>query len=112
MDAGFQLLLVGAEAGVDVVEFIDFLGGWLLFDMRGDDYPRGAPELPETTSAISVGAGEGMFQVDPKPERFGSTGERLDYLHLNVQRRVSEPLRATDACFAVDPDAPLVPPQT
>lgn len=112
VDAGFQLLLAGAEAGVDVVEFIDFLGGWVFWDLRGDDYPRAAPVLPETTSGLVLGAGQGSFQVDPKPARFGSTGERLDYLHLNVQRRVSEPLRATDAYFAVDPDAPLVPPQT
>lgn len=112
VDAGVQLLLVGADAGVDVVEIYDFLGGWVGFDPCDDDYPRPARALPETTSALSVGAGTGALAVDPKPAEFGSTGERLDYLHLNVQRRVSEPLRATDAHFAVDPEAPLVPPQT
>ena len=112
VDAGFQFLLAGADAGVDVVEFFDFLGGWLGFDPCDDDYPRPARALPETTSAIAVGAGKGSFQVDPKPAEFGSTAERLDYLHLNVQRRVSEPLRATDVYFAVDPDAPIEPPQT
>ena len=111
-DVGVQLLLVGAEAGVDAVEFIDFLGGWLFLDPRGDDYPRKAPALPEKTSAIALGAGKGAFAVDPKPEAFGSLGARMDYLHLNVQRRISEPLRATDAYFALDPDAPIPPPQT
>jgi hypothetical protein len=111
-DVGVQFLLVGAEAGFDAIELVDFLGGLLFFDPRNDDYPRAARVLPETTSGISLGAGTGVFQVEPKPDTFDSTGARLDYLHLNVQRRISEPLRATDAHFAVDPDAPIVPPQT
>lgn len=136
-DFGVQLLLVGAEAGVDAVEFIDFLGGLLFFDPRGDDYPRKAPVLPKTTSGISLKPGEtpipvetntiplismstihgvterlSAFEVEPKPDTFDSTGARLDYLHLNVQQRISEPLRATDAFFAIDPMAPVVPPQT
>ena len=111
IDVGVQLLLAGAEAGVDAAEIGDFIGGLLLFDPRGDDFPRKKPELPEQTSAIALGEGEGAFAVDPKPERFGSMGARMDYLHLNVQRRISEPLRATDAYFADDSDAPIVPPQ-
>ncbi len=111
-DVGVQLLIVGAEAGLDAVEFIDFLAGWVFLDPRDDDYPRAAPVLPKTTSAISMGAGEGVFQVDPKPDTFDSVAQRLDYLHENVQRRVSEPLRASDAYFAEDPDAPIPVPQT
>ena len=111
-DLGVQLLVVGAEAGVDAVEFIDFLAGLVFRDPRDDDFPRAAPVLPKTTSAISMGAGEGVFQVDPKPDTFGSTAQRLDYLHENVQRRVSEPLRASDAYFAMDPEAPIPIPET
>ena len=111
-DVGFQLLVVGGEAGLDAVEFIDFLAGWVFLDPRDDDYPRAAPVLPPTTSAISMGAGEGVFQVDPKPDTFDSTARRLDYLHANVQRRVSEPLRASDAYFALDPEAPIPVPET
>lgn len=111
VDVGVQLLLVGAEAGVDAAEIGDFIGGLLLFDPEGDDFPRKRTEIPEKTSAIALGAGEGVFAVDPKPERFASMGARMDYLHANVQRRISEPLRATDAYFADDSDAPIVPPQ-
>ncbi len=112
INAGVQLLIVGADAGVDVTEIVDFIAGLFLFDPRGDDYPRPRPELPEKTSAISLGEGSGMFAVDPKPERFDSWGARMDYLHPNVHRRISEPLRATDAYFADNSDAPIVPPQT
>ncbi len=111
-DVGVQLLLVGGEAGVDAVEFIDFLAGWVFLDPRDDDYPRAAPALPKTTSAISMGAGEGVFRVDSKPDTFDSTAQRLDYLHGNVHRRVSEPLRASDAYFALDPEAPIPAPET
>ena len=111
-DVGVQLLVVGAEAGVDAVEFIDFLAGLVFLDPRDDDVPRAAPALPKTTSAISMGAGEGVFQVDPKPDTFDATAQRLDYLHENVQRRVSEPLRASDAYFAMDPEAPIPVPET
>lgn len=110
--AGVQLLLAGAEAGVDPSEIGDFIAGLFLFDPRGDDVPRPRPELPETTSAISLGEGTGVFAVEPKPDRFDSMGARMDYLHLNVQRRISEPLRATDAYFADDSEVPIVPPQT
>jgi len=34
---GAQLLLVGAEGGVDAVEIGDFIAGFLFFDPRGDD---------------------------------------------------------------------------
>ncbi|MDZ4198022.1 MAG: hypothetical protein U1E27_01920, partial [Kiritimatiellia bacterium] len=49
--------------------------------------------------------------VDPKPERFSSMTERLDYLYPNVHRRMSQPLRAADAYFALDPETPIEPPQ-
>jgi len=111
INVGVQMLFVGAEAGVEVSEIGDFFAGLFLFDPRGDDYPRPRPKVPDTTSAISLGEGTGVFAVDPKPDRFDSLGARLDYLHLNVQRRISEPLRATDAYFAADSDAPIDPPQ-
>lgn len=111
INAGVQLLIVGVDAGVEVSEIGDFFAGLFLFDPRGDDYPRPKPELPKTTSAISLGEGTGVFAVEPKPEQFGSLGARMDYLHQNVHRRISEPLRATDAYFADDSEAPIVPPQ-
>lgn len=36
-NAGLQVLLVGAEAGIDPVEFGDFLLGFFLYDIRKDD---------------------------------------------------------------------------
>jgi len=111
-DLGVQVLLVGAEAGIDAMEIADFLGGLVFLDPRNDDFPRAARDLPDTTSAVSLGEGTGAFAVEPKPAAFDSIGARLDYLDENVQRRISEPLRATDAHFAVDPDAPLIAPQT
>jgi len=112
VDVGVNLLLVGVEAGIDPVEIGDFLGGLLFFDFRGDDYPRKAPVLPKTTSGISIGSGTGVFQVEEKPATFDSLGDRLDYLHLNVQRRVSEPIRATDMYFASDKEELIIPPET
>jgi hypothetical protein len=112
VDIGVNLFIVGVEAGVDPVEIGDFLGGLIFYDFRGDDYPRKAPTLPETTSGLSIGAGAGMFQVDPKPATFDSLGARLDYLETNVQRRVSKPIRATDMYFAEDQEKLVVPPQT
>jgi hypothetical protein len=38
IEAGLHLLLVGFDAGVDPVEVADFVGGWLLIDIRGDDW--------------------------------------------------------------------------
>jgi hypothetical protein len=111
-DVGAHLLLVGAEAGIDAAEVGDFLGGLLGFDPMGDDYPRPHADGPEWTSALSPAPAEGVLAVQPKPARFDSTSARLDYLRLNVHRRLSEPLRATDAHFAVDPAAPIPAPQS
>jgi hypothetical protein len=36
-DLGAQLLVVGAEAGVDPVEFVDFLAGFFFMGLRKDD---------------------------------------------------------------------------
>ena len=112
-NAGVHLLLVGVEIGVDPLEIWDFLAGWFLWDPIGDDYPRAQPpDTDRRTSGLSIGEGEGVFRVEPKPEVFDSWGARLDYLEENVTRRIHEPLRAADAYFALDPDDILVPPQT
>ena len=34
---GFQLLIIGADVSVDPFEIVDFLGGFFLWDPRGDD---------------------------------------------------------------------------
>jgi hypothetical protein len=36
--AGFQLILVGVDVGVDFLEIIDFVGGIFTLDMMGDDF--------------------------------------------------------------------------
>ena len=107
-----NLFFVGAEIGVDPVEIGDFLGGLLGFDFRGDDFPRTTPVVPEFSSGLAVGTGTGMFKVEDKPVAFESLAARLDYLHTNVQKRVSEPIRTTDAYFAADQANLIVPPQT
>jgi len=35
---GFQLLVIGADVDVDPMEFVDFLGGFILLDPRHDDF--------------------------------------------------------------------------
>ncbi|HOW98647.1 MAG TPA: hypothetical protein P5567_06060 [Kiritimatiellia bacterium] len=112
LDVGGHVLLLGVDAGIDPLEIGDFVGGFLLRDWVGDDYPSRLPPSPEWSDGLSLGAGEGVFQVEPKPDRFASWSQRLDYLETNVQRRISEPLRATDAYFAMDPTNAIVPPQT
>ena len=37
--AGVQLLILGADAGFDPMEIVDFVGGFFLWDPRGDDWP-------------------------------------------------------------------------
>jgi hypothetical protein len=34
---GAQVLVVGADAGIDLVEIADFFAGWFLVDLRRDD---------------------------------------------------------------------------
>jgi hypothetical protein len=48
VEAQLHLLFVGASAGLDVVEFFDFLAGWVGFDPMGDDEWEGlrAPFAP------------------------------------------------------------------
>lgn len=102
VDVGLHLLVVGAEFGVDPLEIADFLSGLLMVDLEHDDYPRPRSPEPVTTSGVSAGTAKGLFQVAPKPAKFDDLIARLDYLHTNVQQRVSKPLRAADEYFAPD----------
>ena len=111
-DVGLHFLLVGAEAGVDAVEIGDFIGGWFGFDPMEDDFPDVRKNPPAESSGIGFSPAEGVFALEPKPAEFAGLPARLDYLHLNAQRRISEPVRATDAYFANDPDAPIDVPET
>jgi len=108
---GAHLGLAGAEAGFDPFELGDFLTGWFCIDFGEDDYPRPHAPPPDLTSAISVGPGRGMFRVDPRPGEFASWGARLDYLNVNVHKRVSEPFRLADEQF-VDPKSAVPPAPT
>lgn len=112
MDLGVQVLLVGAEAGFDFVELADFLGGWVGFDPMDDDFPGVEKVPPETSSGITYVAEDGVFKVDPKPAEFSDFPARLDYMNVNAQRRISEPVRFTDAYFADDRAAPIDVPET
>lgn len=111
-DLGVHLLLVGAEAGLDAVEIGDFFAGLIGQDPMEDDFPRGPRPVPEFSSGVAYVAPPGPFAVAPKPPAFENLPARLDYLELNVQRRVSEPVRFTDAYFAADPAAPIDVPET
>ena len=111
-DLGLHVLLVGAEVGVDAVEIGDFFGGWFGFDPMEDDFPDVRKNPPAESSGIGFSPAAGVFALEPKPAEFAGLPARLDYLHLNAQRRISEPVRATDAYFANDPDAPIDVPET
>lgn len=100
--AGAHLLLVGADVGIDPLEFADFLSGLVFCDLVGDDYPRRPDGGVRLTSGVSVGPGAGAFAVAPKPDSFMSWSERLNYLETNVHLRVSNPIKATDQYFATD----------
>lgn len=52
-----------------------------------------------------------LSALDPKPATFATWGERLDYIHVNVPRRLMEPITWTDQYFATNRLTPLaVPP--
>jgi hypothetical protein len=40
------------------------------------------------------------YKLDPKPAKFESWTERMDYLHLNVPRRLQDPVSRVDTFFA------------
>jgi len=53
VEVGVHALFVGASLGVDVVEFVDFLAGWVGLDPMGDEHwvPLRAPFEPERAPA-------------------------------------------------------------
>lgn len=112
LNLGAHLLLLGAEVGLDIVELADFFGGLIGFDPMEDDFPGVSKMPPELSSGITFVAEDGVWAVDPKPAMFANLPARLDYLEVNAQRRVSEPVRFTDAYFAQDPAAPIDVPET
>ncbi len=97
---GVHLGVVGAEAGLDPLEFADFLTGFLLFDMEGDDYPRPREAVREVSSGVLRSTSRGMFLLSEKPVEFPRFTDRLDYLHPNIHQRVSRPVRTVDEYFA------------
>lgn len=102
VDAGVQAGIIGIETGIDPMEIADFFTGFLMLDLEHDDYPRPRGPEPRTTSGVSPLSNRGIFQVGAKPATFSGLDERLDYLHTNVQTRVSNPVRSTDEFFAKD----------
>jgi hypothetical protein len=99
---GAHLALVGVDAGVEPLEIGDFLFGLFMVDLEDDDYPRRNKAELKMTSGISRSSQRGMWAVDEKPASFGDNHARLDYLHTNVQHRVSRPVRTVDEYFAVE----------
>lgn len=100
--AGLHLGLVGVDAGVDPMEFADFLSGFFFFDLEGDDYPRPRGPKPGLSSGVHRGTTKGMFRLGEKPPVFCRFTDRLDYLHTNIHSRVSTPFRTIDDYFAPD----------
>lgn len=112
VDLGFHILLVGAEAGIDPVEIGDFLAGLAMFDLAHDDYPRLRGPGPGRSSGVSRGATVRMIRQDDKPVTFSNFCDRLDYLHTNVQTRISKPVRTVDERFAPDAGERLAVPDS
>ena len=112
VDVGLHLLVVGADIGIDPLEFADFLSGFAMVDIERDDYPRPRRPEREMTSAVSLRDGGGVFQIAPKPPYFDTLTERLDYLHTNVQQRVSKPVRTADEYFAPDAEQRVAVPDS
>lgn len=102
IDAGVHLGVVGVDAGVDPLEFADFLTGFLFFDLKRDDYPRPRGPKPAPTSGVTRGMPSGMFGLEEKPPVFHAFTERLDYLHANIHQRVDRPFRTIDEYFTRD----------
>lgn len=102
MDVGVHLGVMGVDAGVDPLEFADFLSGFFFFDLERDDYPRPRTPGPVLSSGVTRGTEHGMFGLGEKPNTFHDFTERLDYLHTNIHQRVSKPFRTIDEYFAPD----------
>lgn len=97
--ASAHLLLVGAEAAVAPDEAIDFLAGIFGSDLKGDDLPRPEPRLREKEGVLAGYAFHPEYPLDPKPETFPSLTSRLDYLYVNVPRRVRGEFHELDGYF-------------
>ncbi len=102
VDIGAHLLIVGADIGLDPMEFSDLLAGVLMIDLQKDDYPRERRSEPEMTSGISRGSDEFILVNSRKPDDFDSFVQRLDYLHTNLHQYVSGQVRSVDEYFAPD----------
>lgn len=100
VDVGIHLGVVGMDAGVDPMEFADFLTGFFMYDLEGDDYPRPRGMEPRLSSGVLRGTSKGMFLLAEKPENFTGFTDRLDYLHANIHQRICRPIRAIDEYFA------------
>lgn len=100
VDVGIHLGVVGLDAGVDPLEFADFLSGFFFFDLEGDDYPRPRGPEPGPSSGVTRGTTQGMFRLGEKPPVFDGFTDRLDYLHTNIHQRIDRPIRTIDDYFA------------
>lgn len=99
--AGAHLLIVGAEAGIDPAEICDFISGFFFLDLGRDDFPA-KKRKRKSSSAVSDQTWYGKDHISPKPPSFPSMARRMDYLHSNVQNRVSQPVRRADELAAKD----------
>jgi hypothetical protein len=110
VDVGLHLGLVGVEAGIDPFELADFLAGWFLLDLRGDDIPRRSKERPGRGRVVAHTLTLDREGEPKPPEAFSSTTERLDYLELQVPRRLQKEMSAIDERFAGEGQEVLVQP--
>jgi hypothetical protein len=102
VDVGVHLGVVGVDAGLDPLEFSDFLSGFFFFDLKRDDYPRPRTPLTVLSSGVTRRTEQGMFGLGEKPDTFHDFTARLDYLHTNIHQRISKPIRTIDEYFAPD----------
>jgi len=104
-EIGFQIHLgpAGVEAGIIPTEIVDFLFGLIGKDFSGDDLPRKTtPPLPESGRVLRLDHENRTFPLEPRPDHFISTHQRLDYLQTNLPIRMRGYMHSMDRAFVED----------
>ena len=100
-DIGAHILLAGAEFGFDIVELVDFLGGFVFLDPGADDHELWNPDTPAKAQHYSQD-----HAPTNKPETFSTFAQRLEYTRTEFIADLNERSEQFDAIFAHEGEPP------